>query len=267
MRARIIAAAIFFGSLLSVAADVRTEPMARPAQVSRAAIDAGTPNRLVYNAASTGVLADLAAITANRVCISDANGLPTHSTVTSTTLAFLDATSSVQTQLNTKIDTVSDTATVDLTKSSTTISADLIRSAVFPKTIGSNPAGNQSITASTETDVTGLTALNLPVTSSVNTRTYRVSGIIKISNAGGAAGRFDARFYNGSNGTKADTLIDQSFTHVVAGSSSAIPVGPFEFTPGNSGHTKFGVAVLFPQNGSVLGSGSTQSYILVQEVP
>jgi len=331
MRSRVLAVLVFIGSLVWVG-DVRTDPMPKPAQVSRASVDAGTPLRLVYNAASTGVLADLAAITANRVCVADANGLPTASSVTSTTLAFLDATSSVQTQIDTKLantgtanrvvvtdgsgnrgdlaaltasralesnasglptasavtsttlafldatssvqtqldakfSAVTDTTTVDLTAAAGSLSADVLRAALFPKTVGKNPAGNQAITASTETDVTGLTALNLPVLTTVNTRTYRVGGVIKVANGGASAGRFDARFYNGANGTKADTMIDQTFTYIGAGSSASIPVGPFEFTPGNSAHTKFGVAVLFPQNGNVLGATTTQSHILVEEVP
>lgn len=57
-------------------------------------------NRIMQS--SSGAIIEAAAITANRALISDANGIPTHSTVTSTTLAFLDATSSVQTQLNNK---------------------------------------------------------------------------------------------------------------------------------------------------------------------
>lgn len=60
---------------------------------------------------SGGAIVESAAITANRALISDANGLPTQSAVTSTTLAFLDATSSVQTQINTKAPTASPTFT------------------------------------------------------------------------------------------------------------------------------------------------------------
>lgn len=49
-----------------------------------------------------GALVEAAAITASRALVSDASGLPIASSVTSATLAFLDATSSVQTQLNGK---------------------------------------------------------------------------------------------------------------------------------------------------------------------
>ena len=44
----------------------------------------------------------LAALTANRALVSDASGFVSASSITSTTLAFLDATSSIQTQLNAK---------------------------------------------------------------------------------------------------------------------------------------------------------------------
>lgn len=58
-------------------------------------------NRVIRS--SGGALAEAAAITASRALVSDANGIPTHSAVTSTTLGYLDATSSVQTQLDAKI--------------------------------------------------------------------------------------------------------------------------------------------------------------------
>lgn len=45
-------------------------------------------------------LSKLAAVTASRVLVSDGSGLVSASSVTSTTLGFLDATSSIQTQLN-----------------------------------------------------------------------------------------------------------------------------------------------------------------------
>jgi hypothetical protein len=60
---------------------------------------------------SGGSIVEGAAITASMALISDANGIPTHSGVTSSTLAFLDATSSVQTQLNAKANLASPTFT------------------------------------------------------------------------------------------------------------------------------------------------------------
>lgn len=53
----------------------------------------------------------LAALTANRVLVSDGSGVVTPSSVTSTTLGYLDATSSIQTQLNGKVSKSGDTMT------------------------------------------------------------------------------------------------------------------------------------------------------------
>jgi len=56
-------------------------------------------NRVVQS--SGGAIVEAAAITASRALISDANGIPTHSDVTSAELAHLDGvTSNIQTQLN-----------------------------------------------------------------------------------------------------------------------------------------------------------------------
>jgi microcystin-dependent protein len=55
-----------------------------------------------YAANATGVLTPVG-VTASKVIISDSNGLPSASSVSTTTLGYLDATSSVQTQLNTAL--------------------------------------------------------------------------------------------------------------------------------------------------------------------
>lgn len=71
--------------------------------VSRGGTNSGTSlnnNRVIQS--SGGAIVEAAAITASRALVSDTNGIPVASSVTSTTLAFLDATSSVQTQLNNK---------------------------------------------------------------------------------------------------------------------------------------------------------------------
>src|ERR1019366_2510277 len=70
-------------------------------------VNSGTQYQLGYYATTTNAISGLTLITANRALISDANGLPVASAVTNTTLAFLDATSSVQTQLNAKAATTS----------------------------------------------------------------------------------------------------------------------------------------------------------------
>lgn len=72
----------------------------------------GAPSLTQYRLAignASNQLSTAPAITGSRVLVSDANGVPTHSTVTTTTLGYLDATSSVQTQLNSKEATFTET--------------------------------------------------------------------------------------------------------------------------------------------------------------
>ena len=58
-------------------------------------------NRIMIS--SSGAIVEQSAITADRVIVSDSNGLPIASSITTTTLSYLDATSSIQTQLNSKL--------------------------------------------------------------------------------------------------------------------------------------------------------------------
>jgi hypothetical protein len=66
-------------------------------------INSGTQFRLAYYSANGSTLSNLSAIAASRVLVSDSNGLPSASGITTATLAFLDVTSSIQTQLNAKL--------------------------------------------------------------------------------------------------------------------------------------------------------------------
>lgn len=72
------------------------------AGITRTKIATGTAYRVLVNSA-TGVFTENSAIVGSRALVSDANGVPTHSTVTATTLAFLDVTSSTQTQINNRL--------------------------------------------------------------------------------------------------------------------------------------------------------------------
>jgi hypothetical protein len=54
-------------------------------------VNSGTQYRLAYYAANGTAVSENAAITANRVLISDANGVPTHATATATQLGYIDA--------------------------------------------------------------------------------------------------------------------------------------------------------------------------------
>lgn len=72
-------------------------PIANGGRNSGAALN---NNRMIIS--SGGAIVEQSAQTASRVLTTDTNGLPAASSVTTTTLGFLDATSSIQTQLNGK---------------------------------------------------------------------------------------------------------------------------------------------------------------------
>lgn len=87
-----------------VDADVSTT-----AAIVRSKLSVGNSYRVVTNNA-TGVMIDAAAIIPSRALVSDLNGIPTHSSVTTTALGFISTlTSNAQTQLNARL-TVSLTA-------------------------------------------------------------------------------------------------------------------------------------------------------------
>ena len=91
---------------LNTISNINNASISTSAAIDRTKVANGAANRIVVNS-STGTLADAAAITSARALISDANGIPTHSSVTSTELGYVSGvTSSIQTQLNGKASTV-----------------------------------------------------------------------------------------------------------------------------------------------------------------
>lgn len=72
------------------------------AGIARTKIASGSSNRIVIND-NAGVLGLASAISAGRVIVSDDDGLPIASFLTTETLAFVDPTSSIQTQLNDRL--------------------------------------------------------------------------------------------------------------------------------------------------------------------
>ena len=127
-------------SKLNLTGGIVNTDIAVNADIARTKIIAGTPNRLVYNAAITGIMSDLPAITASRALVSDTNGLPVASAVTAIEEGYLSgANSNIQGQLDGYgiriqaleagssdfITSVDDTDTIDLTVSTGELTADL----------------------------------------------------------------------------------------------------------------------------------------------
>ena len=86
---------------------------ATPSGSGSGTVNSGTANRLAYYAATGTAVSELTEITANRALISDANGLPTHSSVTNTELGYVSGvTSAIQTQLTGKQASDADLTTI-----------------------------------------------------------------------------------------------------------------------------------------------------------
>ena len=81
----------------------------------------------------------LAALTASKVLVSDGSGFVSASSVSTTTLGYLDATSSIQTQLNGKATTALDNL------ASTAVNADIVPDAYFTRALGTPGKAWQAI--------------------------------------------------------------------------------------------------------------------------
>jgi hypothetical protein len=134
------------------------EPTITTLSIAKGGTNSGTTlnnNRVMQSAGSA--IVEAAAITASRALISNANGIPTHSTVTSATLAFLDATSSVQTQLNARQTSLRSVIAVSTNVTLTTnaihtVNTSSVRSLTLP-----SPVSGTQITVK---DVTGTANVN-----------------------------------------------------------------------------------------------------------
>jgi hypothetical protein len=106
--------------------------IATAANINRAKLAQGTANRLTYNDAN-GFLADLPAITASRVLVSDSNGLPVASGTTATELGYVSGvTSSIQTQLDDKAN-----KTLSNLTAPTALNVDLLPDTADSRMVGS----------------------------------------------------------------------------------------------------------------------------------
>ena len=148
---------------------------------------------------------------------------------------------------------------------STTSNVTVQGADVFDIDFYSNSA-NQNISANTETDITSLTALDLPNTNAVDTRTFLVNFSIQITETSGAQNLCVVRLYNGTTGTKSDTLLylnSTTLTSMVLGGQLS---GMFRFTPGASNRTKFGLSFFSVGSSMVLGASPSISTLTIQEV-
>ncbi len=197
-------------------------------------IDSGSVSSAITGGASTIVSSDL---TASRTLVSDGSGKVAISAVTSTTLAFLDATSSVQTQLNAKAATsLNNLASVsfnsDLIPSTSSInvgSTSIPTGHMYSQNF-MNPVASSNLTVNTATISSGAAASGILTlqTGSIDTGT---SGNLNI-NTGGSAGA------TGNSG---------SITISTGNASGA--------TSGTSGNINLTVGNATTTNGSIIMTG------------
>jgi hypothetical protein len=167
--------------------------------------------------------------------------------------------------------TVSGTAsltTLSVSGTSTLTGATSVRGAnVFDYTYAET-ATTQSISASTETNVTSLTGLTLPNTAATLTsRKFMLSGSLSVTENAGSNNLAIVRVYNGPNGNKSDTEIYRSAATLVANSlGDTIPIGPCVFTPGAVNRTKIGVSIQTVGASTVQGVSPLVSTFMVREV-
>lgn len=103
MSSALVSAHLFVGNGSNIATDVAVTGDVTISNAGVTAIGAGVIVNADINALAAIAVSKLAALTATRVAVLDASGFLAASSVTPTTLAFLDVTSSAQTQLNGKL--------------------------------------------------------------------------------------------------------------------------------------------------------------------
>ena len=141
------------------AATVVNTDVSATAAIDRTKLASGTANRIVVND-GTGVMADAAAITASRALVSDTNGIPTASAVTSTELGYVSGvTSAIQTQIDAKQNTITGAAT-------TITTANLTAS----RAVVSDASGKIDVSAATSTEVGYLSGVTSAIQTQINAK-------------------------------------------------------------------------------------------------
>jgi hypothetical protein len=184
-------------------------------------VDAGTQYRMAIYTTTGTTVSQAAAITAARVLISDANGVPIHSSTSTAELAYLNGvTSPIQNQLDGKQAQLSGTGFVKV--SGTTVSYD---NSTYLTT-------NQTITLSGNITGSGTTAIATTISNGVVTNAMLAGSIdltAKVANilppANGGSGNAFTGFTGPSGSVKTYTLPNSSTTILTAANLVTGPQG------------------------------------------
>ncbi len=127
-------------------------------------------------------------------------------------------------------------------------------------------SADQAISGTTETDITTLTALTLPVITAVDTKNFRVRVTLSISNGATPANDLTIRLYSGTNGTKADTEIALTKTSFAVAADFTNVSFEIVYSPSADTDIKLGLSIQGLANSNVLGASNAISNISVEEV-
>lgn len=123
----------------------------------------------------------------------------------------------------------------------------------------------QTISNTTNTNLTNLTGLTLPNTTTVSSKSFRVTGVVQVVDNAVATRLVTIRLYNGSNGTNADTLVG-TWNQVVAALASETIAIDLTFTPGADTRTKVGLSAQLSSASSTIFNNSVVSTLQAVQV-
>jgi len=146
--------AIVSGAYIASVTDTTTIDLTLTGTALSADIVAGSITNTQINASAAIAVSKLAAVTASRVLVSDASGFVSASSVTTTTLGYLDATSSIQTQLNAKLNLSGGTLTGSLTLNADPVSALEAATKQYVDTVAQGLNAKPSVVVATTANIT-----------------------------------------------------------------------------------------------------------------
>lgn len=145
-------------------------------------------------------------------------------------------------------------------------SGELYLNGVIHKSVVATTTTAQTAISDTEVDLTSFTGITLPTTTSVSTKTFRISGSFYIQETLSTAELITITLYNGSTGDKGDTAVASWAFTVPALFYYTLPI-EYTFTPGADTRTKIGFSAVTGTTADIdFQPDSTPSTIVITEI-